>query len=77
MWLYVNSFRLCVSVGTYLVGTSLYQIGTHRHTQTELIHVQPHTDTLYSKCKSAFLFSNVAKYGHGPPGDGFKRDRNM
>ena len=22
-------------------------------------------------------FSNVAKYGHGPPEDGFKEDRNM
>jgi len=24
-----------------------------------------------------FQFSNIAKYGHGPPEDGFKGDRNM
>jgi len=24
-----------------------------------------------------FQFSNVAKYGHAPPEDGFKGDRNM
>ena len=34
------------------------------------------TDTLYNKCKSTFQFSNVAKYGHGLPEDGFKGDRN-
>jgi len=44
MWLYVNSFRLCV--GTYLVET---------------------TESM----------SNLAKYGHGPPDDGFKGDQNM
>jgi len=35
-----------------------------------------HTDTLYNKCKSTFQFSNLAKYGHEPPEDGFKGDRN-
>ena len=44
---------------------------------TEWIDIQPHTDTLYNKCKSTFQFSNLAKYGHGPPEDGFKGDRNM
>jgi len=62
---------------------SLGQIGTHTHThththtQTEWIDIQPHTDTLYNKCKSTFQFSNLAKYGHGPPEDGFKGDQNM
>ena len=32
---------------------------------------------LYNKCKSTFQFSNLGKYGHGPPEDGFKGDRNM
>jgi hypothetical protein len=26
---------------------------------------------------STLQFSNVAKYGHGPPEDGFKGDRNL
>jgi len=66
-------------MGTYLVET--VQSRPHRypytHTQTELIDIQPHTDTLYNKCKSPFQFSNLAKYGHGPPEDGFKGDRNV
>ena len=45
MWMYVNSFRLCVC--GYLSGRDYVQ------------------------------FSNLAKYGHGPPEDGFKGDRNM
>ena len=45
--------------------------------QNELTYSQPHSDTLYNKCKSPFQFSNVAKYGYGPPEDGFKGDRNM
>ena len=45
--------------------------------QNELTYSQPHTDTLYNKCKSTLQFSNLAKYGHGPPEDGFKGDRNM
>jgi len=32
---------------------------------------------LIYKWLSTFQFSNVAKYGHGPPEDGFKGDRNM
>jgi hypothetical protein len=44
---------------------------------TECIDIQPHTDTLYNKCKSTFQFSNLAKYGHGPLEYGFKEDRNM
>jgi len=32
---------------------------------------------LYNECKSTFQFSNLTKYGHGPPEDGFKGDRNM
>jgi hypothetical protein len=64
---------------------NLDQVGTHTHThththtdgRTEWFDIQPHTGTLYNKCKSTFEFSNVAKYGHGPPSDGFKRDRNM
>jgi hypothetical protein len=24
-----------------------------------------------------YIYSNVAKYGHGPPEDGFRGDRNM
>jgi hypothetical protein len=36
-----------------------------------------YNDTLYNKRKSKFQFSNLAKYGHGPPEDGFKGDRNM
>jgi len=35
------------------------------------------TDSVYNKCKSTFQFSNLAKYSHGPPEDGFKGDRNM
>jgi len=30
---------------------------------------------LYNKCKSTFQFSNVAKYSHERPEDGFKGDR--
>ena len=26
---------------------------------------------------ATFQFGNLAKYGHGPPEDGFKGDRNM
>jgi len=44
---------------------------------TEWTGIQPHTDTLYNKRKLTFQFSNLAKYGHGPPEDGFKGDRNM
>ena len=33
--------------------------------------------TLYNKYKSTFQFSNLTKYGHGHPEDGFKGDRNM
>jgi hypothetical protein len=40
--------------------------------QNELTYSQPHKDTLYNKRKSTFQFSNLAKYGHGPPEDGFK-----
>jgi hypothetical protein len=29
------------------------------------------------ECKSTLQFSNLKKYGHGPPEDGFKGDRNM
>jgi len=42
-----------------------------------VIDTQPHTDTFYNDCKSTFQFSNLTKYGHGPPEDGFKGDRNM
>jgi hypothetical protein len=34
---------------------------TYTHTQTEWIDIQPHTDTIYNKCKSTFQFSNLAK----------------
>jgi len=44
---------------------------------TYLVETMSHTDTLYHECKSTFQFSNVAKYGHGTPEDGFKGDRNM
>jgi len=44
---------------------------------TEWIYIQPYTDTLYNKCKSTFHFSNLAKYGLGPPEDRFKGDGNM
>jgi len=44
---------------------------------TEWTDIQPHTDTLYNKGKSTFPFSNLAKYGHEPPKDGFKGDWNM
>ena len=43
----------------------------------EWTDTQPLADTLYTKCKSTFQFSNIAKYGHGPPDDGFKGDQNM
>jgi hypothetical protein len=33
--------------------------------------------TFYNERKPTFQFSSVAKYGHGPPEDGFKGDRNM
>jgi len=39
--------------------------------------IQPHNDTLYNECKSTFQFSNLAKYSHGPPKDGFKGHRYM
>ena len=65
----------------YIPWHSPDQIGTHTHTdthtQTEWIDIQPHTDTLYNKCKSTFQFSNLSKYGHGQPEDSFKGDRNM
>ena len=44
---------------------------------TEWIDIQPRTDTLYNKCKSTFQLSNLAKYGHESPEDGFKADQNM
>ena len=68
MWLYNNSFRLCVC--GYL--SSFDHLPTH--TQKELIVIQPHTDTLYNKCKSTFQLSNLAKYSYGPSEDGFKGD---
>jgi len=43
---------------------------------TEWTDIQPHSDTLYNNYKSTFQFSNLAKYSHGPPEDGFKGDRN-
>ena len=79
MWLYVNSFRLRVCVCEYLSD----QKNTHTLSLSlslslsEWIDIEPHTDTLYNKCKSTFQFSNLAKYGHGPPEDGFKGDRNI
>jgi hypothetical protein len=57
----------------YLVET----IVSTTHTHTDGMDIQPHSDPLYDKYKSAFQFSNLAKYGHGPPEDGFKGDRNM
>jgi len=44
---------------------------------TEWNDIRPHNDTLYNKCKSTFQFSNLGKYGHGPPEDGFKGYQNM
>jgi hypothetical protein len=44
---------------------------------TELTDIEPHSDILYNKRKSTFQFSILAKYGHGPPENGFKGDRNM
>jgi hypothetical protein len=44
------------------------------------IHLDRHLDKvkyIYNKCKSTFQFSNLAKYGHGPPKGGFKGNRNM
>jgi hypothetical protein len=62
---------VCVWGGGYLSGRD--QIGTHTtHRRNEL--TQPHTDTLYNKCKLTFQLSNLAKYGHGTPEDGFKGD---
>jgi len=43
----------------------------------EWTDIQPRTDTLYNECETTFQSSNLAKYGHGPPEDGFKGDRNM
>jgi hypothetical protein len=54
-----------------------HQTHTRTHRWNELTYSQPHTDTLYNKCKSTFQFSNLANYGHGPPENGFKGDRNM
>jgi len=42
-----------------------------------LINLEFSRQTLYNKCKSTLQFSNLVKYGHGPPEDGFKGDRNM
>ena len=41
------------------------------------MHGLPNLKTLYNKCKSTFQFSNLMKYGSGPPEDGFKGDQNM
>jgi len=84
MWLYVNSFHLCVCgylsgqdyvmecAGVRMVTSSTFHdIVLTRyvptHAQTERTDIQPHTDTLCDECKSTFQFSNLAKYGHGPP----------
>ena len=40
---------------------------------TERIDIQPHTDTLYNKCKSTFQFSNLTKHGHRLPENVFQR----
>jgi hypothetical protein len=76
MWLYVNSFRLCVCVCVCVCvwGGGTYLVETGSRTDS---YIQPHTDTLYNKCKSTFQFSNLAKYGHGPLEDGFKGEQNM
>jgi hypothetical protein len=44
---------------------------------TEWTYSQPQTGTLYNKRKSTFQFSNLAKYGYGPPEDGFKGEQNV
>jgi hypothetical protein len=91
MWLYANSLRARARARVYVcvcgvpiwlrlchgIHDSLDHIGIHTHTKTESTDIQPYTDTLYNNCKSTFQFSNLAKYGHGPPEDGFKWDRNM
>jgi hypothetical protein len=46
-------------------------------TQTEWTDIQPATYRhSLNLCKSTFQFSNLAKYGYGPPEDGFKGGRN-
>jgi hypothetical protein len=53
---------------------------THTHTHTHTDGLNLHTATYphyFNKYKSTFQLSNLAKYGYGPPEDGFKGDRNM
>jgi hypothetical protein len=64
----IHSVCVCVGVCVYLSGQDYVM---------ELIDIQPHTDTLYNKCKSTFQLRNLVKYGHGPPEDGFKGNQNM
>ena len=56
---------LCCSTYCLCVNVYCHQVTT----RWQLINV--------SKCKSTFQFSNLAKYGHGGPEDGFKGDRNV
>jgi len=80
MWLYVNSFRVCVCVCVCVFD----EIGTH--TQTARSDRYPHThrryEFTYSHIRTLFItnvnqHSSSVTYGPGPPEDGFKGDRNM
>jgi len=78
MWLYDNSFRpmrACVCVRGCVCVCVCVRVRV-RVCVCACARAYP-VETLYNKCKSTFQFSNVAKYGHGPPEDGFKGDRNM
>ena len=66
----VCQFILCVCVCVCVWVRIWSRLSFH-----DSLDIHPHTNTLYNKCKSTFQFSNLAKYGHGPPEDGFKGDR--
>jgi hypothetical protein len=81
MWLHVNSFRVCLCV---YVGGELSCRDYVMECAGGRVESRPVRrlgcgllSTLYNKCKSTFQFSNLAKYGQGPPENGFEGYRNM
>jgi hypothetical protein len=70
MWLYVNSFRLCVCVSTYLVETMSWNVTVltrqaRTHARTHNTHAQTHTQTqnelAYSHIPTLFI-TNVNQH---------------
>ena len=78
MWLYASSFcNIKSSHCKYELSNPESEILTIGRILYYGMDIEPHIDTLYNIRKSTFQLSNVAKYGHGFPEDGFKGDQNL